>query len=673
MTRLLKVLSALVVAAAVAVGAPLAASAVTPSAVAPSAVAAPVLAGGVRAAVSADTSDFSFAGYAGEYFLGRDAAGHSTLRTVESFIAVFPDFDQNRGIIRAIPNDYDGVPLHTTVESVTDAQGAPVPFEASTNGGFTELALGTDEFVRGTQTYVITYTQQNVVRAFADTNDDELYWDTNGTGFDQPFGVVAARVHVDPAIAPFLTGNTACYVGAQGESGECQIVQEADPDAADPAGQMFTAEATDLGPGENLTVAIGFTAGTFVQVPAEARPDSDYQPGFVWPGGGIGFPFGLLGVGLIGAAYALARVFLRPREPKGRGTIIAQYSVPAGLNLLEAADLIGRPRSAMAAQIVSFAVRGKVRILDYPVSADGGDYTLQLLSADGVDDQELALLATFFPGLTAGAVCELGVTNDNLARGLAAATADATTRNIARGWRARPALTRARMWLLTGLGALVVIVVALLAFGNLPVGWRFPLVAVAGASLLVAFAAARRPVLLSAAGVDQRDYLTGMKVYLELAEADRFRMLQSPEGALRVTVPRAVPGAEPAPPAEPGASAAPAALAATGPDTVELVKLYEKLLPFAVLWGVEKEWAAELAVYYDRATAAPDWFLSQNTFSGIYLASALNGIVDSVHTTETPTPTPSSWSSSGGGSFSGGSFGGGFSGGGGGGGGGGGR
>ena len=167
------------------------------------------------------------------------------------------------------------------------------------------------------------------------------------------------------------------------------------------------------------------------------------------------------------------------------------------------------------------------------------------------------------------------------------------------------------------------------------------------------------PVLLSEAGVEQRDYLAGMKVYLDLAEADRFRMLQSPEGALRVTVPRAVPG-------QGGAATDAGRTAATaGTDTVELVKLYEKLLPYAVLWGVEQEWAAELAVYYEQESVTPGWFVSQNAFSGVYLVSALGGLGDSVLTSETPTPSTSSWSSSGGGSFSGGSFGGGFSGGGG--------
>ncbi|MGY4857643.1 DUF2207 family protein [Cryobacterium sp. AP23] len=683
MTRLLKVLSSLVVAAVLALGAPVAASAggLSPAG-APAAVTASGPTGSVRAAVAADTSDFSFSLFAGEYFLSRDSAGHSTMRTVETFVAEFPDFDQNRGIIRAIPNDYDGVPLNTTVESVTDAAGAPVYFESADTGGFTELALGTDEFVRGSQTYVITYTQQNVVRAFADTNDDELYWDTNGTGFDQPFGSVAARVHVDPSIAAFLTGNNACYTGAQGESGDCRIVQEADPDAAAPdaaapdsaPGQMLTAEAGALGPGENLTVAIGFTAGTFVQVPAEEQPDSNYQPGFSSPIDAGGLPFGLLGIALLGGVFALARIFVRARQPKGRGTIVAQYSVPAGYNLLEAADLAGRPSTAMAAQIVSFAVRGNLRILDYPVSADGGDFTLQLLHDDGVDDQEHAVLATLFPGLPAGAVCELGVANSGLARGLAAATADATRRNIARGWKARPALTRARKGVLLGLGAVVVLVVGVLVIGDPPAVWWFPLIVLAGAAVIVGLVAAARPMLLSAAGVDRRDYLTGMKVYLELAEADRFRMLQSPEGALRVTVPSSVPGQQPTAADPKRTEPAGAAASVPGADTVELVKLYEKLLPYAVLWGIEREWAAELAVYYEQEALQPGWFVSQSPFSSVQLALSLSGMVNSVHTTQTPpAPPPSSWSGSGGGSFSGGSFGGGFSGGGGGGGGGGGR
>ena len=35
--------------------------------------------------------------------------GYSTLRTVETFVGRLPDFDQNRGLVRAIPTFYGGV------------------------------------------------------------------------------------------------------------------------------------------------------------------------------------------------------------------------------------------------------------------------------------------------------------------------------------------------------------------------------------------------------------------------------------------------------------------------------------------------------------------------------------------------------------------------------------
>ncbi|MCY7298114.1 MAG: DUF2207 domain-containing protein, partial [Ilumatobacteraceae bacterium] len=188
------------------------------------AAAAPVSTASIGTApIRTDTSDFTFDAFDADYTLSREADGTSNLLVVETIVARFPDFDQNRGIIRAIPDDYDGVPLNTSVQSVTDQSGAEVAFDTSYTGGFVELALGTDEFVRGTQTYVISYTQQNVVRSFADTNSDEFYWDVNGTGWPQPFGQVTTTVRIDEAVAASLTGNAACYVGAFGENEQCAI------------------------------------------------------------------------------------------------------------------------------------------------------------------------------------------------------------------------------------------------------------------------------------------------------------------------------------------------------------------------------------------------------------------------------------------------------------------
>ena len=42
------------------------------------------------------------------------------MRVVETLVARFPDFDQNRGIIRAIPLKDGEYPLDVTMMSVTD-------------------------------------------------------------------------------------------------------------------------------------------------------------------------------------------------------------------------------------------------------------------------------------------------------------------------------------------------------------------------------------------------------------------------------------------------------------------------------------------------------------------------------------------------------------------------
>ncbi len=606
------------------------------------------------ALVPSGTQDFEFDSYSADFYLGRDAQGHSTLRTVETFVARFPDFDQNRGIIRAIPNDYDGVPLHTSVQSVVDENGAAVPFEETDSGGFTELALGTNDFVHGRTTYTITYTQQNVVRAFTDTNDDEFYWDTNGTGFNQPFGSVSARVHLDPSLTEFLTGNNACYRGVQGSTDTCQISH-----APDAAGDLFSASVRNLGPGENLTVVIGFTLGTFVQVPAEENsgggtevPFTPYQPGFSespwWSTLGAIL---VSAFAVLGSAFTIVWRFITPKSSKGRGIIIPQYTVPKDLNLLESADIIGRRWSGVPAQIVSFAVRGTLRILDYPVTTSGAQYTLQFLDDTGVDDQERELLSAIFGTLEVGAVQEVGVIDDVAASAISSVSASARGRVITRGFKVK---RKSRVgFILAGVMFLMIFVAVALfiatAFFQAFSGWGFLAVFLTFIAVFVCAGFAWRPAVLTESGAEQRDYLLGMRDYLQLAEADRFRMLQSPEGAERVRV-EGIDITKPA----------------------EKVKLYEKLLPFAVVWGVEREWAKELTVAY--ADVAPDWFVSQNAFNAAMFSSALSTISTTSVARSTPTTSSgSSWSGSGGGSFSGGSSGGGFSGGGGGGGGGGGR
>jgi len=583
-------------------------------------------------AALADTSDFTFDSFDADYTLSREADGTATLQVVETIVARFPDFDQNRGIIRAIPDDYDGVPLNTQVISVVDENGDPVPYESAYSDGFVELALGSDDFVRGVQTYVITYAQQNVVRSFDDTASDEFYWDVNGTGWGQPFGRVSATVTLAPDVAAALTGNAACYVGAFGENEFCTI---------EDAGGTFAAAATDLAPAETLTVAIGFAPGTFLTPEPTPPPEPQEVP--LWMHALSG------GVGLASLSALAAAIVSRVRagtSAKSRGAIVAQYSEPEGIDIVQSAHLVGRPASGIPAAVVRLAVRKNLRILAYAVDEGGAPYTLQYLGDDRADALDLALLdALFGTDRVAGALTPYGEYDSALAVSLDALSTSAASSLEPQGFRRKPPgrgfgwLMLAAQWLLQALAFGAIVVSTGLFLNVSPLAFVSLLVAfLAG---FAAFGLAIRPLQLTEKGRAAKDHLEGLKLYLTVAEEERLRVLQSPQGAERVDV----------------------------GDNLQLVKLYEKLLPWAVVWGVEDQWMRELAVRVAATDTTPDWFVGSNGFEVALFTSAVRGMT----ATTTAPVSSSSWSGSGGGSFSGGSFGGGFSGGGGGGGGGGGR
>ena len=581
-------------------------------------------------AAQADTSNFTFDSFDAEYTLSREADGTSTLLVVETIVARFPDFDQNRGIIRAIPDDYDGVPLRTSVIGVTDQNGTDVYYESVYSNGFVELYLGTDEYVRGVQTYVISYTQQNVVRSFDDTASDEFYWDINGTGWQQPFGRVSATVTLAPDVAAALTGSTACYVGAFGENEFCTL---------EDAGGTFTAAATDLSPFETLTVAIGFAPGTFLTPEPTPPPEPQEIP--LWMhllSGGIGLASaGALGAAIVSRVRAGSGV-------KSRGAIIPQYSEPEGFDILQAAHLIGRSSAGMPAVIVRLAVRKNLRILAYAVENNTAPYTLQYLSDEGTDVLDLAVLeALFGVDRAAGALKPYGKYDSALSsrldelssRALSSIVDDGFKRmapGIGFGW-----LMLLAQWLLMAVAGVAIILSTVLFINVSPLAF----LSLTGAFIagFFAFGLAIRPQQFTEKGREARDYLEGMKLYLTVAEEERLRVLQSPQGAERIDV----------------------------GNNLELVKLYEKLLPWAVIWGVEDQWMRELALRVAATDTTPDWFVGTNGFEVSLFNTAVRGV------TATTLAPSTSRSGSGGGSFSGGSSGGGFSGGGGGGGGGGGR
>jgi uncharacterized membrane protein len=87
------------------------------------------------------------------------------------------------------------------------------------------------------------------------------------------------------------------------------------------------------------------------------------------------------------------------------------------------------------------------------------------------------------------------------------------------------------------------------------------------------------------------------------------------------------------------------------------LRLYERLLPYAILFGEEKKWSAELGKYYEKVGMQPDWYSGQSMFNAAVFSAAMSGISRSMNTYAGG--TSSSTGGSGGGGFSGGGGGGG--------------
>ena len=115
-------------------------------------------------AASASLNDFTFREFEGNYYLSRDTDGRAVMRVVESFTAEFPDYDRNKGVIRGIPSTYEDHSVSVKVESLKrNGATEPIYRQYSSNGQWI-VETGDDDYVRGNQTYELTYTLRDVIR-----------------------------------------------------------------------------------------------------------------------------------------------------------------------------------------------------------------------------------------------------------------------------------------------------------------------------------------------------------------------------------------------------------------------------------------------------------------------------------------------------------------------------
>ena len=578
-------------------------------------VASVLLVCGVPAtAAHADVDDFTFESLTVDYTLTRADDGTSRLRVVEEFVALFPEHDQNRGMRRLIPDSYKGMPSRPRLVSITDGEGRPRPAETESDDGAYSMVSRADGYLHGRQTFVFTYTLDNVTWDFPDTGW-EFYWDVNGVDWRQPFGSVVARLHLDADLADALTGRMSCYAGAHGASTPCDdIASEPAPDG----GVVVTASRAQVGPYQTLTMAVGFADGTFT-----AFDSSMLASPFGWAQA-------IAGVGLLGAGVLAWRTRRRHlRDGAGRPTIIAEYTPPPGIDALESAVLLGQTAKAIPAEVLEQAVVGSIRILEGERKWGKAKLVAELVDRSRADRDGQMLLDGLFDSGRPGETFEFGTSDTRLSSTAMKILKAAERELVARGVR-RPVPKGARTWpVLLGFGAAVL--VWIFGVAALDGGVRSPFVVAlfvlaVVVAIVIAGMVARKP--LTAAGAEARDHLKGLEEFIEWAEADRIRMLQSPSGAERVRI--------------------------DVNDPRQKLELYESLLPYAVVFGQEKEWSKQLAVLYTATgVAGPAWYYGTGAFDASSFSSGITSLSSAA------TSSSSSGGSSGGGSAGGGGGGGG--------------
>lgn len=610
-TRIARTLAALALAVSGLALMPSAAAASTPGT-------APALTSAAVAVAEEDVDAFSYASWDARYEIGLDDDGRSRMHVTETLVARFPDFDQNRGIVRGLPTSYEGAWTDTAVLSVTDETGADVPFETENDDGVLYILTGTDDYVQGLNTYVIEYSMRDVILA-AENGVDEFYWDLLPLDSTQAIESFSADIVVDPTLSTHLTGSARCYSGFSGSSTECPIEEpEFDGDTA-----VFHVESGERAAGDGVTVAIGFEQGTATQVPAR-------QPNAVTDIGPAVAAVGAVGLSVAGwvAVTATTR-----RRRTADGIIVAQYDVPDSLPPLLAAAIVPGAKDPIPAEIVHLAVRGTLRIEE---GSDVEQPRLRRLPGTRIPDQlDVEALDALFVGADSEGVAMLPSSSESFAGRMAALQQSGKAAAETRGYttRARSRGAMILQWCAIAIGAVgLAIGLSGVISGRIS---AIPAMVAIGFGVVVvlisSFYTFSKHTVLTVEGARRLEYLKGVEEFIRVAEEDRLRMLQSYSGAER-----------------------------RQDGSANVILVYERLLPYAMLFGMEDEWGRVLEHAYSVEQRGPGWIGDPTS---PYLRMQLAAFAMTSHQAATYTAPSASSSSS-----SGGSFGGGFSGGGGGGG-----
>ena len=284
--------------------------------------------------------------FASGIVIGRDGSF-----TVSETIAYDFGSLERRGIYRDIPiiyerDDGSSFRLRINVLRVVDGSDTALTYALERTGPVARIKIGdADKYISGKHVYKITYRVENGL-LFHNDGTVELYWNVTGMQWPGPIERAEAVVRM-PEKNEKTSIQIACYTGALG-SREQECVSALNEEEQSAAFSI----ALPLDAGEGLTFAIRFPqgsireAGWFVKA---VRALSDYFVFIV--------PFGYI---LVYFLYW----YKNGRDPGARRSIVPQYDPPDSLTPLEVGAIVDQHagNSDLVAGVIHLAEQGFIKI-----------------------------------------------------------------------------------------------------------------------------------------------------------------------------------------------------------------------------------------------------------------------------------------------------------------------
>ncbi len=530
--------------------------------------------------------------------VNRDASIDVTETITARFVGSY------NGLYRTIPIKYRNAQglnwtLGVSLQSARDDAGRDLRVETSREGANVKYKVWIPGAANATRTLVLRYHATNGLRFFDE--HDELYWNVTGDEWEVPIRAASTEITL-PAGATGL--RAIAFNGMYGSTAR-------DARVTIDGNAVGIVIPHPLDYHEGLTAVVGWDKGVVTAPTATDRAIETASSN--WP---LLIPIPVF-------LFALWRWRRSGRDPRQR-PIAVQYEPPKGVSPAEAGTLLDNSADMrdITATLVDLAVRGYVRIEEqqnpklFGLFGGGTSYTLhRLKTADGLAPHERVVFDGIF-GLHGDHV-QLDELKDEFYKQLSPIRDAVFTQLTGSGFYQRRPDKVKQIWMGCGIGAAILIGVGgvFVAASFLLTPVPFVIAAIVSGIMLLIFA--QIMPARTEAGTRALEQILGFEEFLRRVESDNLKrvILGHPE-------------------------------------------LFDKYLPYAMAFGVERQFARAFEGIY---TQAPQWYVGPSVmnFNVGHFSSSMSHLSTVAASTMSSSPRSSSGSGFGGGGGSGGGGGGG--------------